>query len=94
MDFASSPTHPDSRALRSTRTAQHTERVSQHTHIRTNTITSSTRESAIPRPTTTTIRPEITMMLLIPSLPVPLPGILEPQRIAIDGSDLDVQRAR
>lgn len=33
-------------------------------------------------------------MLLIPRLPIALPGILEPQRIAIDRSDLNVQRAR
>lgn len=34
------------------------------------------------------------MMLLIPRLPIPLPRILEPQRIAIDRPDLNIQRAR
>ena len=34
------------------------------------------------------------MMLLIPRLPVPLPGVLEPERVAIDSPDLDVERAR
>lgn len=32
-------------------------------------------------------------MLLIPRLPVPLPRVLKPQRIAIDGPGLYIQRA-
>lgn len=32
-------------------------------------------------------------MLLIPRLPIALPRILKPQRVTIDGSYLDIQRA-